>query len=644
METAIRSESSVRFESFELDLRTGELYRKGLRLKVRGHPVDVLAILLEHPGELVTREALQKRLWPDGTFVDFDQILNQSVAKLRDALGDHAESPKFIETLPRLGYRFICPVETALADPAASSTGAPTVAKTGAPEPQAKYRRPQKMLWIALAAAAVSGTLVILFWINLSGLRERVLRRIMPPPRIQSIAVLPLESLSSDPDQQYFADGMTETLLTDLGRIRALRVISRQSIMRYKGSKKPLTEIARELNVDAIVEGTVQRSGDRVRVTAQLLQGRTDRHLWSESYERSFRDVLSLQSEVAQDIAEEIEVRLAPEETRNFTAARTSNFEAYEDYLEGRFQWYRLSKPGFDAAERYYQLALEKDPNYALAYSGLADVWATRADSGYERPSEAMPKALAAAKRALQLDPNLAEAHVTLANIDALYERDWVSAEKEYRIAIDLNPNSHDAHFFYADYLINLKRNQEWQSEIQKALALDPVSSFTRTFYGWELIYLGRYDEAIAELQKALASEPEFASAHMGLWGAYYKKHMDAQAMQEAVRFFQTIHDQETAVALNAGYKQAGYKEGMKRGADILALRAQKTYAPGIRIARLYAHAGDTNRALLWLEKAEAARETPLLHLGVAWDWDSLRSDPRFQELVRRMNFPPPRQ
>ena len=638
METTSKtSDRRVRFNPFELDLSTRELHRNGQRLKLHGHPIDVLAILLERPGELVTREELQKRLWPQGTFVDFEQILNNSIRMLREALGDKADTPRFIETLPRLGYRFIAPVEKPDPDPtpgtrAQSHTWTRRLAAVAAP---------LTTHWIS--ATAIGAALAIaatLYALNVAGLRGRTFGN-TAPPHIESIAVLPLENLSGDPEQKYLADGMTEELITDLGRSSSLRVISRTSVMRYEGTRKSLPEIARELHVDAIVEGTVLRSGNKVRITANLLHAPTDRHLWAASYERDMRDVLTLQDEIATAIANQVRIKLTPRELQRRAGARPVNLEAYEDYLKGRFQWYKISKRGLDAAERYYQLALEKDPNYALAYAGLASVWTGRTDSGQQPVSEVIPKAMSAILKALDLDPNLSEAHVVLANIHFEYKRDWTSAEEEFRRAIELNPNNRDAHFMYADYLISLKRNQEWQTEMQKALALDPVSSFTRTFYGWHLVYLGRCDEAIKVLQEALESQPDFASAHMGLWGAYFKKQMDAQAIEEAVRFFQAINDKEAVAALNAGYRQAGYREGMKRAADVLALRAQRIHVPGIRIARLYAHAGDTDRAIRWLQKAYEAQEGPLIHLDVAWDWDSLRSDPRFQNLIRRMNFPP---
>jgi tetratricopeptide (TPR) repeat protein len=316
------------------------------------------------------------------------------------------------------------------------------------------------------------------------------------------------------------------------------------------------------------------------------------------------------------------------------------NPEAYEAYLKGRFEYYKISKQGIENAERYFQLALEKDPNYALAYAGLADVWAMRSDAGYAAPSETVPKAKATALKALQLDDTLSEAHVTLGNIEFEYEWDWRAAERDFRRAIELNPSSANAHFMYADFLISLKRNQEWQSEIQQAMNLDPMSSFVRCFYGWHLVYLGRYDEAIDVMQKVIATQPNFSSAHMGLWGAYYRKHMEREASQEAVKFFETLNDQEAVAALTAGYEQAGYREGMRRAAGVLVARAQHSHVAGVRIARLYAHAGDADQALVWLQKACEARETPLIHLGVGWDWDQLRPDRRFQQLLRRMNLP----
>jgi eukaryotic-like serine/threonine-protein kinase len=489
--------------------------------------------------------------------------------------------------------------------------------------------------WVRLAVLALTVLAVALFfW------QYWARRRLGDFQQFQSLAVLPLVNLSGDPSREYFADGMTEELITQLGKVTRARVISRQSVMQFKGTSMSLAEIAQKLKVDAVVEGSVLQSGNRIRVTARLVDAAQEKPVWNDEYERDLRDVLSLQDELTHAIANEIKMTITPQEHASLAKPREINPEAYEAYLKGRFQWYKISKQGFDDADRYFRLALEKDPNFALAYAGLADVWLMRSDSGYAVPSEMLPNAKSAALKALQLDPTLSEPHVTLANVETGYERDWAAAERNFQVAIELNPSSADAHFMYADYLISLKRNQEWQVEIQRAMALDPMNFFPRCFYGWHLIYLGRYDEAIDLLQKIVATQPNFSSAHLGLWGAYHRKKMDKQALEEAVKFFELLNDQEAVAALTAGYSQAGYREGMRRAAGVLAVRAQHSHVAGVRIARLYAHAGNADQALFWLEKAWEARETPLVHLGVAWDWDQLRPDPRFQDLLRRMNFP----
>ena len=496
------------------------------------------------------------------------------------------------------------------------------------------FRRSRRVRLAALATVVAVLVLGLIF----VALRQWEFRRSGNLPRFQALAVLPLVNLSGDPEREYFADGMTEELITQLGKLTRARIISRQSVMQFKGTRIPLAEIAQKLKVDAVVEGSVLQAGNRIRVTARLVDAAEEKPIWTDEYDRDLRDVLSLQEEVARAIANEIRMTISPQEQARLAKPRAINPEAYEAYLKGRFEWYKISQQGIENAERYFQLALEKDPNYALAYAGLADVWLMRADSGYAAPSETVPKAKDAALKALQLDDAISEAHVSLANIEALYEKDWAAAGQDFRRAIELNPSSANAHFMYADYLISLKHNQEWQTEVQQAMNLDPMSSFFRCFYGWQLVYLGRYDEAIDVMQKVIAIQP--SSAHLGLWGAYYKKHMEKEALEEAVKFFEALKDKEAVAALTAGYRHGGYREGMRRAADVLADRAQHSHVAGVRVARLYAHAADADRALFWLQKAYEAGETPLGHLAVAWDWDQLRPDPRFQDLLRRMNLP----
>jgi TolB-like protein/DNA-binding winged helix-turn-helix (wHTH) protein/Tfp pilus assembly protein PilF len=611
----------VCFREFELDLTCGELHKDAQKVALPPKAFEVLKALVEHPGEVVTREDLRAKLWAADTFVEFDDGLNHAVKKLRQALGDSSENPRFIETLPRYGYRFLASAETV------------RVPKSGS-----AHRRRAVTAAVA-AGGALLAVAAVLVAFDIGGVRGRLFPSPNEPP-IRSLAVLPLSNLSGDPQQDYFADGMTDALITDLAKIRAVKVISRTSVMQFKNVKKPLPEIARELGVDGILEGSIQRSGGRVRITAQLVRAPTDTHLWAQSYERDARDVLTLESEIASSVAREIKVALTPEEFSHLTRPRPINPEAYEAYLKGQSHWYQLSPEHLDTALEYFELALRKDPNYARAYVGVANVWFMRGDAGSMAPREAFPKARSAVVRALQLDNTLAEAHITLANIVGLHDLDWPQAEREFRRGIELNPNSADGHFMYADYLISIKRVPEWETEIRRTLELDPFNPFFQCFYGWHLVYLHRFDEAIAQFHKVLATVPHFSSAHMGLWGAFYKEGMNQEAFEEARKFFAALGDHEVVGALTRGYAAGGYTRAMHLGAEVLAARSKQNHVPGVRIARLYAHAGDKDAAIRWLQKAYDDGETPITHLGVAWDWDFLRDDPRFQDLLRRLNFP----
>ena len=621
MPVPVRSSARICFREFELDLSSGELHKDGRKVPLPPKAFEVLRSLVGRPGEVVTREELRSKLWAADTFVEFDDGLNHAVRKLRQVLEDSAERPQLIETLPRHGYRFVASVETESTPVQVPSAGRRSV-KTA-----------------ILSGVALLAVVTALLAFDVRGWRNRLFGHASSPP-IRSLAVLPLANLSGDAQQDYFADGMTDALITDIAKIREIKVISRTSVMRFKDAKKPLPEIARTLGVDGILEGSVQRSGEHVRITVQLIRAPTDTHLWAESYDRDTRDVLTLQGEIAQVVAREIRVTLTPEESAQLTRARPVNPEAYEVYLKGQAHWYHLSREHLDAALGYFELALQRDPSYARAYAGVANVWLARGDAGFIAPREAFPKSKDAVSKALALDDTLAEAHITLADILGLYDHDWAQAETEFRRGIELNPNSADGHFMYSDFLISMKRTEEWNREIRRTLELDPFNPFFQCFYGWQLIYVGRYDEAIAQLRKVLDTEPEFSSAHLGLWGAYYKKGLEAQALAEAQRFFAVLHDREVEGALLQGEKEGGYSRAMHLGAEVLAARAKRTHVPAVRVARLYAHAGDKDGVLRWLQKAFDQGETPLMHLKLAWDWDSVRSDPRFQDLLRRMNFP----
>jgi eukaryotic-like serine/threonine-protein kinase len=504
-------------------------------------------------------------------------------------------------------------------------------------DPQMRYQSAQELRASLQSLAAAPGTNPLP---EPAVLRRR--RRVRETRRrIQSLVVLPLANLSRDPEQEYFAEGMTDALISNLAKLRALKIISRTSAMRYRGVNKSLPEIAQELRVDAVVEGSVMRAGPRVRITAQLVHAATDTPVWTESYERDLQDVLLLQSELARAIAGEIQVAITPEEKRHLARALPVNPEAYEAYLKGRFHWYKLSREHLDKAQEYLELALEKDPNYPLAHSGVAYLWLSRADIGLIPPVEAFPNAKAEALKALALDDTLAEVHEVLAGVKLLYEWDRGEAEKEFRRAIQLNPNYADVHMMYADFLISSGRVEEWKAEMGRCLQLDPLNFFFQCFQGWHLVYLGRYDEAVAQLRQILRTEPEFPAAHLGLWGALYRKGMYKEALGEARTFYGLLEDREVAAALARGPDETDYAGAMRLGAEKLAARAEESYVPAVRIARMYAHAGEKECAMQWLEKAVEQHEPPLCHLRVGWDWAILHDEPRYQNLLRRLNFTP---
>ncbi len=533
---SLQPNSVVRFGTFEVSLQSGEVRKAGLRIRVQQQPMKLLEILLEHPGEVVTREELRSRVWPNESFGDFDQALNIAIGKLRSALGDSAESPRFIETLPKRGYRFIADVSVVDAD-ARPKRQEPVAGDLPATDPGHKIQgtglavAPKRRLWptrwIIVALALVLSLPILSVWLFRS--------RAPAPTGIRSIAVLPLENLSGDASQNYFADGMTDELITDLAQISALRVISRTSVMVYKGARKPLPQIAHELNVDAVVEGTVLRSGDQVRITAQLIEASTDKHLWSQSYEGELRDTLALQNRVATAIADQIRINLTPREQAALKNVKVVNPEAYESYLKGRYFWNKRTADGLKVALAYFKQAVEEDPKYAQAYSGLADTYALLGDWQYAvmTPKEAFPKAKAAAIKALELDSTLGEAHNSLAFVLDGFDWDFDSAGKEFRRAIELNPGYATAHHWYAWHLSLLGRFDEAIAEMRKAENLDPLSLIINADLAELLVLAHSYDESIRQSRKTIEMDPNFALAHNQLAQAYLQKHMYDEAVAE---------------------------------------------------------------------------------------------------------------
>ena len=620
----------LRFGIFEVDLHAGRLTKHGLRLKLQEQPFQVLAMLLEKPGELVNREELRSRLWPR-TIVDFDHGLNKAINKIRDVLGDSAENPRFIETVARRGYRFLADVE-AINAPTPQSE-ATSDAGNGASAPadvwkKLRHSRAWRLVGFGLVLLFAAVVLWIVYPWNASS-------------KIRSLAVLPLENLSGDPSQDYFAEGMTDELITDLGQISTLRVISRSSVMTYKSVRKPLAEIARELDVQAVVEGSVLRSGERVRITAQLIEVPPDRHIWAHSYEGDLRDTLTLQNTVARTIAEQIQAVLNKQEKAALEKSRVVKPEAYEAYLKGRYFWNKRTGDGLKKAIEYFTVAIEKDPNYAEAYAGLADSYALSGDWEYGilSPHDASLEAKAAATKALDLDDSLGEAHTSRAFALDLYDWDWSAAEMEYRRAIALNPGYATAHHWYAWHLMVIGRTDEGILELRKAESLDPLSLIIRADLADALCIAHRYSESVQQSERTLEMDPNFAIGHYELGQAFVQKQMYNEAIAEFQRAIELSGD-NAAFDSNLAYVYAvsGRRDDALKMAQDLETRASASSAADSNIALIYVGLGDNDKAMIWLNKAYQARFNPSILLRPAFD--PLRSDARFQDLRQRIGLP----
>jgi TolB-like protein/DNA-binding winged helix-turn-helix (wHTH) protein/Tfp pilus assembly protein PilF len=628
----------LRFGVFEMDLPAGELRKHGLKIRIQEQPFQVLAMLVQNAGKVVTREDRQKKLWPADTFVDFDHGLNKAINKIREALSDSAESPRYVETLSRRGYRFHAEVKDA--DAPVRSPELPTQPSEEVRDRldvAGKLAVPKQLLrshaWKISAFALLALMASLATW-RLHSLTHR-------PPVIRSLAVLPLESLSSEASQDYFADGMTDELISDLGQISALRVISRTSAMTYKHARKPLPQIARELNVDAVVEGTVLRSGDQVRITAQLIEAATDKHLWSQSYEGELRDTLTLQNKVASAIADQIRINLNPQEQAALKNTKFVNPQAYESYLKGRYFWNKRTADGLKVALAYFNQAVGEDPKYAQAYSGLADTYALLGDWQYAAmtPKEALPKAKAAAIKALELDSTLGEAHNSLAFVLDGFDWDLDAGGKEFRRAIDLNPSYATAHHWFAWHLSLLGRYDEAIAEMRRAENLDPLSLIINADLAELLVLARSYDESIRQSNKTIEMDPNFAMAHNQLAQGYLEKHMYSEAVTELQKAVRLSGGSPTCIAnLARAYAASGRRNEAIRLLSGLQKRSNPTYSYGSEIATIYASLGDRDQAMNWLEKAYEERFNPgvLLRPG----FDPLRSDPRFEDLVHRIGLP----
>lgn len=649
-----RAEVPLRFGLFEADLQLMELRKQGRRIRLQTQPFQILGALLEHPGHVVTREELRRRLWPEDTFVDFDHSLNTAVRRLREALGDSPENPIFIETLQRRGYRFIAPVVESVLTP--DPIGSFPVAEistsnhersTGSPEPwpspasRPEVGTPLRTKVLFALGGVVAGAIVAMAALYPRPHTGNAAPGSRPEP-VRSLAVLPLENLSADPAQEYLSDGMTDELIASLTRVHSLRIVPRTTSMAYKGTHKSLSEIARELNVDAVIEGTVMRSGRNIRITTELVEIATNRALWADTRESSIDKVSSLQQGVVAAIVTNLPVQLTQEERQRLNAYQPSDPEAYQDYLKGRYYWNKRSEEGLTEAIRYFEMATRRDPNYALAYAGLADCYGIigAAIVGTIPASEVAPKAEAAARRALELDPSLAQAENALATVLLNYKWDWPGAEAGFRRALDLDPSYATAHQRYSLYLIAMGRTQESMAEIQEALRLDPLSVSMNFSEGWRLYMARNYDAAIRQLQATVEMDPSFALAHLVLGQALTQTGKYGAARAELEKAAQLSGNSAPALAAVACLDAvSGHAADAHAILDRLQKEGQNRYVSPFYMATIYSAMSNSDEAVAWLEKAMADRSNPLIFLRVDPEFDNLRSDARFQTLLHQLRL-----
>lgn len=616
--------SILQFGLFEVDLQRAELRKRGVRVKLQEQPLKVLLLLLQNCGEIVTREQLRTNIWPANTFVEFDHGLYSAMARLREALGDSSENPRYIETVARRGYRFIAPVTTS------SATAAPIS------EPAVTSRPPRSRKLIAgiLAGLLAAGLLLgVVLGFNLANSRDWLRRR--GNPHVRSLAVLPLENLSGDPTQEYFADGITDELITELAELGSVRVISRTSVMQYKGAQKPLRQIANELAVDVIVEGSVVRSGQHVRVTAQLIDAATDQHLWASSYERELGDVLLLQSDMAGAIAQEIRAKI--DDNARSRGAQVSRVDPEEQdlYLRGRYHLSKGSEDEINKAIEYFRQGIEHNAQDARNYAALADSYLALSDY-YAAPAPTLELGKQAAMKALQLDANIAETHVSLGAIRFLYDWDWPEAEREFSQAVKLNPNSSDAHMWRGVFLAQMGRSDQAISEIKLAETLDPLSLAVHVNAGW-VYYLGRRNQqSLEEWRKILDIDPHFTVTHGSIWIAYVK-----QAEMGTILPLPTSANADALQLAAITGRQAvrGNRAEAERLLSRLDFLSKRQYVCPYEVATAHAILGNKNKALDWLGRGLKERSACMPDLKADPRLDSLRSDGRFQEFLKQVGF-----
>ncbi len=622
----------LRFDNFELDLCAGELRKRGVKLRLQGQPLQVLAILLQSAGNLVTREELRNQLWPADTFVDFDHSLHNAIARIREVLGDSPQTPTYIETLPRRGYRFIAPVEEVPAPrmPVESNGHAGALPLPPAAE------QPKRSLGSPSLALSLCSIAALAAWMAWQHLRAR-----SAAPALRSIAVIPLQNLSGDPSQEFFADGLTDQLITELSQVPELRVISHTSVKEYKATTKHLPQIASELKVDDILEGSVVREGDQVRVTVQLLDAPNDRHLWSENYQLPMRSILTVQRDIAQAVAQQVRVKLSPQQQARLGAGGAVDPAAYDAFLRGRYYLMtQFSQPqGLDTAQRYYEDAIRRDSGFAPAYAGLADTWLNQGLSGHVSSQVAYRAAKDAVNKALVLGGNTGEAHMVLAMLSWMYDWDPVTAEREFHYSLALAPSYDCGHEYYSGYLAWRHRPEESLAEITRARELNPSASLA---FAESALYfqLRDYPRLIEASRKGVASDPTEWGQHYFLGMGYEETGRRAEAISEYQKAVDMSGgDQGPTAALAYAYARQGRK--LEAEKILFDLQHRPKAVSPLSLAAINAGLGRKDAALELIGQAIQQRD-----LGLVWSlpadprMDSLRSDPRFQAFLRQVGFP----
>jgi len=667
-------QQEIRFgEDFALDLRPRRLRRGSHVLKLERIPLEILVLLLEHSNEIVTRDQIVSRIWGQGVFLDTDNSIRGAIRKLRRVLKDDAESPRFIQTITGQGYRFIAPVidlkEASAMDASDRNASAvissrrdfvseldgwlqarrlrlvdhdhdPSSEKAAHVETAREHAtRSPRTRFLAAAAASLALACVALLavwaW-------RRASSNPMDSARKTVLAVLPFDNLSRDPDQEFFSDGLTEEMIAQVGRLsrERLTVIARSSVAKYKGSKLTAKEIGRELNADYLVQGSVRRSSDRVRITVQLIQARDQTDVWTESYDRELKDVLAVQDSVVRSIASEIHIALTEEQEKRLAAPRQISPEAYEAYLKGRYYWNKRTGESMQKAEQYFEQAIDNDPTYAAAYSGLADCNSGLTWHGFKSPIEALPKAYAAARKALEIDPKSAEAHASL-GLAMTHSWDWTGAEAEFRRALQLDPQYANAHHWYGDYLSIRGRHREALAEAKHALELDPLNLMISTWVGLRYYMARDYSRAIDQNRNSVELDPNFAAAHLLLGEDYLGAGLHSEAVNELKKAANLsgaspLYTAQVAVALAV----EGRSGDALRIAHELEAISRKRYVSPYGLAQIYAASNKKEDTFKWLQAAYEDHAVWMGYLAVDPIFDRYRLDERFKDLLRRVGLP----